>query len=180
MSFLVPLKWVIEGWNPRIHPISNKYFESTRKCASFNVVKHFAVVHLNKPSGMGANLGGKGVWVPPIIQLHPPQYFHTPHQRSRWPCFFFGLHYILGKKLVIWEVKTFFFLVFTLLHFTVVGKNLGNRAGVSNLLNHSPQSRKMVNFAESSPLMLIIDLHSCPLDTRSNSVATLKCKSIRT
>ena len=28
--------------------------------------------------------------------------------------------------------------VFTSLHFTVVGKNLGNRAGMSNLLNHPP------------------------------------------
>ena len=30
---------------------SNKYFGSTGKCASFDVVKLFAVVHLNKPSG---------------------------------------------------------------------------------------------------------------------------------
>ena len=57
--------------------------------------------------------------------------------------FFFGLHCILDKKLVIWEVMTFFFLVFTSLHFTVVCKNLGNRAGVSNLLNHPPQFCKM-------------------------------------
>ena len=28
------------------------------------------------------------------------------------------------------------------LHFTVVGKNLGNRAGVSNLLNHLPPTSK--------------------------------------
>ena len=54
--------------------------------------------------------------------------------------FFFGLHYILGKKLVIREVMAFF-LVFTSLRFTVEGKNLGNRAGVSNLLNHSPISK---------------------------------------
>ena len=54
----------------------------------------------------------------------------------------FGLHYILGTKLVIWEVMTFF-LVFTSLHFTVVGKSLGNRSRVLNLLNHAPQSRKM-------------------------------------
>ena len=54
---------------------------------------------------------------------------------------FFGLHNILGKKFIIWEVMTFFF-VFTSLHFTVVGKNLGNRVGVSNLLNHFPNLQK--------------------------------------
>ena len=32
----------------------------------------------------------------------------------------------------------FFFLVFASLHFTVVGKNLRKRAGVSSLLNHPP------------------------------------------
>ena len=51
------------------------------------------------------------------------------------PFFSFGRHYILGKKLVIREVMTFFFLIFTSLVFTMVGKNLGNRAGVSILLN---------------------------------------------
>ena len=44
--------------------------------------------------------------------------------------------------------------LFTSWHFTVVGKTLGNRAGVSNFLNYPPQLekwQKMVNFAESSP-----------------------------
>ena len=39
-------------------------------------------------------------------------------------------------------------------YFTVVGKNLGNRAGVSDLLNHPPQSRKMAKngqFLQSHP-----------------------------
>ena len=51
-----------------------------------------------------------------------------------------------------------------LIAFTVVGKNLGNRAGVSNLLNHPPNLenwQEMVNFAESCPPMLNIDLHPC-------------------
>ena len=42
------------------------------------------------------------------------------------------------------ELDDFFFLGLHLLHFIAVGKDLGNRAGVSNLLNHPPpQSRKM-------------------------------------
>ena len=64
--------------------------------------------------------------------------------------FLFGLHYILGKKLVIWEVMTFF-LVFTSLHFTVEGKSLGNRAGVSNLLNLCPPISKNGQFCRLIP-----------------------------
>ena len=66
---------------------------------------------------------------------------------------FFGLHFILGKKLVIWESDDLFFC----LHF-ILGKKLGICAGMSN---RPPQSQKMVNFAESSPPMLNIDLHPC-------------------
>ena len=56
---------------------------------------------------MGAILGGWGDVSPPIIRLHPPNIF-MPHI-SELDDLFFGLHYILGKKLVIWEVMTFFF-----------------------------------------------------------------------
>ena len=67
-----------------------------------------------------------------------------------------------------------FFLVFTLLHFIVVGKDLGNREGVSNLLNHPPQSQKMVNFAESFPPTLKIDLHPCS-DIFESMARALNC-----
>ena len=114
---------------------------------------------------MGANLGGGwGECIPPNNSAAFPPIFSSPRQRTRLLLFFFDLHYIIGKKWVIWEVMTYFF-VFTSLHFTVVGKNLDNRAGVSHLLNHPPNYekwQKMVNFAESfPPPMLNIDLHPC-------------------
>ena len=107
---------------------------------------------------VGANLWGDVS--PPIIRLRLPNIF-MPHICELHDLFFsFGLHFTLGKKSGIWELMTFF-LVFTSLHFTVVDKNLGNRAGVSNLRNHPPNFEKwhkMVKFAESSPPMLNMDL----------------------
>ena len=64
-----------------------------------------------------------------------------------------------AKKWVIWEVMTFFvFLVFTSLNFNVLGKNLGIRAGVSNLQNHTPNLEKW-SILQNHPPMLNIDLH---------------------
>ena len=99
---------------------------------------------------MGANLGGGNV-SPPIIRLHPPNIFMP--RISELDDFFFGLHYILGKKLVTWEVMLFFL---SSLHCTSLWwAKFGQRAGLSNLLNHPLPNlekwQKMVNFAESSP-----------------------------
>ena len=60
---------------------------------------------------------------------------------------FFGLHFILGMKLVIWESDNLFFL----LHF-ILDKELDICAGVSNHPPNLEKWQKMVNFTESSPL----------------------------
>ena len=91
---------------------------------------------------------------------------------SRWPFLVFTTFWAKNRSSGKWWC---IFLVFTSLHFTVVGKNFGNRAGVSNLLNHPPQSRKMVSFAESYPPMLNIDLHPCNQETNSLMSKDLYC-----
>ena len=61
----------------------------------------------------------------------------------------------LGSDDLFFFGTTFWAKILLGLHF-ILGKNLGICAGVSILLNHAPQSQKMVNFAESSPPMLIV------------------------
>ena len=79
--------------------------------------------------------------------------------------FFFWSSLHFGQEIGHLGSDALLCLVFTSLHFTVVGENLSNRAGVSNLLNHPPPNlekwQKMVNFAESPPPMRNIDLHPC-------------------
>ena len=115
---------------------------------------------------------------PQVLWLHRPPIFSCPTS-ANWMTFFFGLHYILGKKLgnddfflvlhnVLSEILVIEMMIFVLfiasLHFTVVGENSGNRAGTSNFLNHPPQSRKMAkndHFCRIIPPMLNINLHPC-------------------
>ena len=87
-----------------------------------------------------------------------------PHISQLNDLFFsFGLQYILRQEIGhLGSDDLFFGLLFTLLHFTVVGKNLGNRAEESNLLNHPPQYRKMAKngqFCRIIPPMFNIDLY---------------------
>ena len=70
------------------------------------------------------------------IRQHPPNIFMSRNWASA-------------------KVMTFF-LVFA----SLWAKNWTS-ADVSILLNHSPQHRKMVDFAKSSPLLLNTDLHPC-------------------
>ena len=56
---------------------------------------------------------------------------------------------------------------------------MGNRAGVSNLLNYPPDLekwQKMVNFVESSPPMLNIDLHPC--EQHSSEEMSQRCQAV--
>ena len=79
---------------------------------------------------MGANLGGMGDVSPNIFMPHISElddlFLHFGQEIDHLGSddLFFGLYYISSKKLVIWEVITddLFFVVFTSLHFTVVGK----------------------------------------------------------
>ena len=107
---------------------------------------------------------------PPNKSAASPPIFSCPTSSNYMTFFFFG------TKLVIWKVMTFFS-VFTLLHFTVVSKNLGNRAGVSNLLNHHPQSRKI---AKNGQFCRIIPLNTqhilAPLRTGIRIVYQMICK----
>ena len=60
-------------------------------------------------------------FIPPIIWQYPPQYFHVPKLGiSERDDLCFGLHFILGKKLGIWE-RYDLFLFWSSLHFGIVG-----------------------------------------------------------
>ena len=100
---------------------------------------------------LGANLGGMGNVSPPIIWMHPPNFM--PHISERDDLFyFFNLHFILDKKLVIWEVITFFWGVFTSFWAKIWATA---RVGYVKFAKLSPPNlqnwQKMVNFAKSSP-----------------------------
>ena len=72
--------------------------------------------------------------IPPNNPAASPQYFHVPKLGiSERDDLFFGLHFILGKKLGICKRV--------------------------NFAKSFPQYRKMVDFAKSSTPMLNIDLH---------------------
>ena len=75
---------------------------------------------------------------PPIIRQHPSQYFHFPKLGiSERDDLFFGRHFILGKKLGIWERYDLSILVFT----SFWAKNWAS-ADVSILLHHPPDIEK--------------------------------------
>ena len=102
------------------------------------IVRLFYYLHFT-PS-MGANLGGMGGDVShPKIRLHPLNIF-MPHF-SELDDLFFGLHYILGKESVIWEVMTFFWSSFHCTHCS--GQKFGQPRGDGEFAKSSPQSRKM-------------------------------------
>ena len=91
---------------------------------------------------------------PSIIRQLPPQYFHVPKLGISEHDFlvftsFWAKSWASGNVITI-------FLVFT----SFWAKNWTSE-DVSILLNHPPQYQNMVDFAESSPLMLNIDLHLC-------------------
>ena len=112
--------------------------------------------------------------MPLIIRLHPPNIF-MPHISELDNLFFWSsLHF--GQEIGHLGSDDLF-LVFTSLHFIVEGKNLGNRAGVSNLLNHPPQSRKMAKngqFCRIIPPMLNIDLHLCWIGVESSTFCSCR------
>ena len=93
---------------------------------------------------------------PPTIRQHPPQYSHVPKLGiSEGDDLFSAFTSFWAKNWASGNVMTSF-LVFT----SLWAKNWTS-ADVSILLNHPPQSRKMVDFAKLSPPMLNIDLHLC-------------------
>ena len=98
---------------------------------------------------------------PPNNSAASPPIFSCPTSASQDNLFFLSsLHF--GQEIghLASDDLFFFGLHFIALH--CGGKNLGNCAGVSNLLNHPPNLekwQKMVNFAESSFPMLYMNLH---------------------
>ena len=77
---------------------------------------------------------------PPDNSAAPPPNIFMPHVSELDDLFFWSsLHF--GQEKIGRVGSDDLFLVFTSLHFTVVGKNLGKRAGMSNLLNHPSQSQ---------------------------------------
>ena len=86
-----------------------------------------------------------------IIRLHPPLYFHAPHQRVEITFFWSSLHFgqVIGH---LGSDDLFFGLHFIALH--CGGQKLGQPRGDVQFAKSSPHLekwQKMFNFAESSP-----------------------------
>ena len=86
--------------------------------------------------------------LPPNNSAGSPQYFHAPHQRFEMSYLFIyfwsSLH--LGQEIDHLGSDDLFSLVFTSLHFTVLGKIWATARGCQTV-----KFAKLVNFAESSP-----------------------------
>ena len=116
---------------------------------------------------------------PPNIPAASPQYLHMPHISERDDLFFFGLHFILVEKLVIWESVDLFFDV-TLFWaknwasarvYQIIPPNLEKwQKKWSILLNHPPNAQH--RFA---PLVRSGDIHLpdlAPGQSRNVTVVT--------
>ena len=79
----------------------------------------------------------------PIIRLHPPNIF-MPHISELYD------HYILGKKLVIWEVMTNFFGLH-LIALQCGGQKFGQPRGGAKLAKSSPPISKSGQFGRIIP-----------------------------
>ena len=87
---------------------------------------------------MGANLGGV---YPPNNSAASPNIFMLHISEVDGLFLWSSLHF--GQEIGHLGSDDLFYLVFTSWHFTVVGKNLGNSAGVVKFSKSSSQSREM-------------------------------------